>query len=74
MFSMTLNFWKRWKFSPGSREDELISFHTSNLVALIGENLRQDFLLKPEEIKELLNNSDLPHPTFWLHLLKQNKF
>ena len=48
-FSMTLTFWKRWWCSSGRKKDEFISSHTSNLVVLVGDVLRQSFLLKPKK-------------------------
>lgn len=63
-FSMTLAFWKRWKISPGSKEGELISFHISSSLVLMGGSLRQDFLLKLGKSEDFVNNTDLPGLTF----------
>lgn len=64
VFAMTLTFWKRWKFSPGSKKDEHISSLISNSLVLMGGNLRQDFHLKLGKSEKLLNNADLSHLTF----------
>lgn len=54
--------------SPGSRENELISFHPPSLVVLMGSHLRQDFLIKPKKKKNerLGNSTNLSHLIFRL--------